>query len=88
MTVKNKFVILLSPRMLVSKYCAVAADWESGTFAWLCERNGVKCLILSGVTDLVGEAGGEAYGDYGWFVEKTREVIKMLVEGVGEWLKG
>ena len=74
--------------MLVEKYGAVAADWESGTLAWVCARNGVKCLILRGVTDLVGEAGGEAYGDYGLFVEKTREVMKRLVEGVGDWVKG
>ncbi len=74
--------------MLVEKYDAVAADWESGTLAWVCARNGVKCLILRGVTDLVGEAGGEAYGDYGLFVEKTREVMKRLAEGFGEWVNG
>jgi len=74
--------------MLVEKYGAVAADWESGTLAWVCAHNGVKCLILRGVTDLVGEEGGEAYGDYGLFVEKTREVMKGLVEGFTEWVKG
>jgi adenosylhomocysteine nucleosidase len=74
--------------MLVEKYGAVAADWESGTLAWVCERNGVKCLILRGVTDLVGEDGGEAYGDYGLFVEKTREVMKGLMEGFVEWVEG
>jgi adenosylhomocysteine nucleosidase len=72
--------------MLVEKYGAVAADWESGTLAWVCARNGVKCLILRGVTDLVGEEGGEAYRDYELFVEKTRDVMMMLVEGSGEWL--
>jgi adenosylhomocysteine nucleosidase len=74
--------------MLVEKYGAVAADWESGTLAWVCARNGVKCLILRGVTDLVREEGGEAYGDYGLFVEKTHEVMKGLVEGIGELVKG
>jgi adenosylhomocysteine nucleosidase len=73
--------------MLVEKYGAVAADWESGTLAWVCERNGVKCLILRGVTDLVGAVGGEVYGDYGLFVKNTRDVMKGLVEGVGEWVK-
>jgi adenosylhomocysteine nucleosidase len=73
---------------LVEKYGAVAADWESGTLAWVCARNGVKCLILRGVSDLVGEAGGEAYGDYGLFVEKTREVMKGLFEEFGEWVQG
>lgn len=71
--------------MLVEKYEAVAADWESGSIAWVCARNGVKCLILRGVSDLVSEFGGEAYGDYRLFVKKTNEVMKGLVEGVGEW---
>lgn len=74
--------------MLVEKYAAVAADWESGSVAWVAQRNGVKCLILRGVTDLVGEGGGEAYGNYGLFVARTREVMKGLVEGFGGWLKG
>ncbi len=73
--------------MLVEKYGAVAADWESGSIAWVCERNGVKCLILRGVSDLVSEVGGEAYGDYGLFVKKTREVMKGLVEGVGRLVR-
>lgn len=73
---------------LIEKYGAVAADWESGTLTWVCARNGVKCLILRGVTDLVGPKGGEVYGDYGLFVKNTREVMKGLVEGVGEWVKG
>jgi len=74
--------------ILIEKYDAVAADWESGSIAWVAERNGVKCLILRGVTDLVSEGGGEAYGDYGLFVEKTREVMNLLVEGFGVWMKG
>ena len=74
--------------ILIEKYDAVAADWESGSIAWVAERNGVKCLILRGVTDLVSEGGGEANGDYGLFVEKTREVMNLLVEGFGVWMKG
>ncbi len=70
----------------MSKNSAMAADWESGSIAWVCARNGVKCLILRGVTDLVREEGGEAYGDYGLFVEKTREMMRGLVKVVEEWI--
>ncbi|MBA4379292.1 MAG: hypothetical protein C0393_01145 [Anaerolinea sp.] len=66
--------------MLMEKYSAVAADWESGAIAWVARRNGVRCLILRGVTDLVGAAGGEAYGNIELFHERTREVMKRLVE--------
>ncbi|MFH1909475.1 MAG: 5'-methylthioadenosine/S-adenosylhomocysteine nucleosidase [Chloroflexota bacterium] len=71
---------------LVEKYGAVAADWESGAIAWVAKRNGVRCLILRGVTDLVGAAGGEAYGNIELFHERTREVMKQLVEQLPEWI--
>jgi adenosylhomocysteine nucleosidase len=73
--------------MLVEKYGAVAADWESGAIAWVAKRNGVRCLILRGVTDLVGASGGEAYGDIGIFHENTREVMKELIGRLPEWLQ-
>jgi adenosylhomocysteine nucleosidase len=72
--------------MLVEKYGAVAADWESGAIAWVAKRNGVRCLILRGVTDLVGPSGGEAYGNIGLFHENTRAIMKSLIEQLPDWL--
>jgi adenosylhomocysteine nucleosidase len=72
---------------LVEKYGAIAADWESAAIAWVAKRNGVRCLILRGVTDLVGDSGGEAYGDIGIFHENTRTVMKELIEQLLDWLK-
>ncbi len=72
--------------MLVKRYGAIAADWESGAIAWVAKRNGVRCLILRGVTDLVGASGGEAYGDIGIFHENTRNVMKNLLEYLPNWL--
>jgi adenosylhomocysteine nucleosidase len=66
--------------LLVEKYDAVAADWESGAIAWVAGKNGVRCLILRGVTDLVAEPGGEAYGNIQLFHERTRGVMKRLLE--------
>ena len=43
----------------------MALDWESGAIAWVAARNQTRCLILRGVTDLVGEAGDEAYDGTG-----------------------
>jgi adenosylhomocysteine nucleosidase len=73
--------------VLVEKYGAVAADWESGAIAWVAKRNGVRCLILRGVTDLVGESCGEAYGDIGIFHENTRKVMKKLIGQLPVWLQ-
>lgn len=72
--------------MLIEKYGAVAADWESGAIAWVAKRNGTRLLILRGVSDLVGGEGGEAYGNYDLFSKRTKEVMKTLFEILPRWL--
>jgi adenosylhomocysteine nucleosidase len=72
---------------LRSKFGAVGGDWESGAIAWVAARNGVKCLILRGVTDLVSNEGGEAYDDQSVFVEGTQEVMVELVTKLPRWLR-
>lgn len=72
--------------MLVEKYDAVAADWESGAIAWVAKRNGTRLLILRGVTDLVGADGGEAYGNIELFHERTKMVMKDLFNQLPNWL--
>ena len=70
---------------LIKKYNAVAADWESGAIAWVAQKNGIKCLILRGVTDLVSTEAGEAYGDYDLFSQRTKEVMRNLFEQLPKW---
>ncbi len=70
---------------LIKKYNAVAADWESGAIAWVAQKNGVKCLILRGVTDLVNPETGEAYGNYDLFSQRTKEVMRKLLEQFPAW---
>ncbi len=72
--------------MLVERYGAIAADWESGAIAWVAARNAVRCLILRGVSDLVGESGGEAYSDYSLFQDGARRVMVPLLESLPGWL--
>ncbi|MHB0988648.1 MAG: 5'-methylthioadenosine/S-adenosylhomocysteine nucleosidase family protein [Bellilinea sp.] len=71
---------------LVSRYQAVAADWESGAIAWVAARNQVRCLILRGVSDLVGVNGGEAYGNHAVFEAGTLTVMNRLLESLPDWL--
>jgi adenosylhomocysteine nucleosidase len=71
---------------LVVQYGAVASDWESGAIAWVAKKNNVRCLILRGVTDLVGGQGGEAYGNIELFWERTRTVMKELLKQLPDWL--
>lgn len=72
---------------LKSKYGAVAGDWESGAIAWVANRNQVRFLILRGVTDLVGDGGGEAYeGKVQIYVENTERVMNDLILQLPEWV--
>ena len=72
--------------MLAEKYAAAAGDWESGAIAWVAKRNGVRCLILRGVSDLVGAEGGEAYGNLELFHTRTREIMERLLAQLPDWL--
>ncbi len=71
---------------LVEKYGAIAADWESGAIAWVAKKNGVRCLILRGVTDLVNASGGEAYNNMALFDIQTQKIMKTLIEQLPAWL--
>ena len=82
----DRDIIVEDIPMLIEKYGAFAADWESGAIAWVAKRNGIRCLILRGVTDLVGGAGGEAYGNYELFTRRTYEIMKRLFDQLPAWL--
>ena len=60
--------------MLIDRFEAVAADWESGAIAWVAHKNRVRLLILRGVSDVVGGDGGEAYGNFDLFQQRTDQI--------------
>jgi hypothetical protein len=53
----------------------------------VAKKNNVRCLILRGVTDIVGAGGGEAYGNINLFHERTKILMKGLVEQLPDWLE-
>lgn len=69
---------------LQHKYGAIAGDWESGAIAYVAARNNVHCLILRGVSDLVSEHGGEAYGDENLFAVRVGEIMDTLLGALPE----
>ena len=71
---------------LRERFGAVAADWETGAIAWTAARNGVPCLILRAVSDLVDAAGGEVYDDYAEFERRSLEVMGTLCGVLPAWL--
>ncbi len=83
----DRDIVIEDIPMLIQKYGAVAADWESGAIAWVAKQNGMRLLILRAVSDLVGGEGGEAYGNYDLFIARTKEVMRKLFEMLPMWLK-
>ncbi len=84
----DRDIVVEDIAMLISKYDAVAADWESGAIAWVAQKNNQRLLILRGVSDLVGGEGGEVYGDYELFMGRTKEIMRRLMDVLPKWLKG
>ncbi len=72
--------------VLKEKYHAAVADWESGAIAWVAHENGLPCLILRGVTDLVDAIVGEAYGNYAFFEEQCEGIMAGFAQHLPEWL--
>lgn len=71
---------------LKNQYGAVAGDWESGAIAYVTARNNTPCLILRGVTDLVGPSGGEAYGNIQLYHSSTQVVMSQLLQFLPAWI--
>jgi adenosylhomocysteine nucleosidase len=71
---------------LLKSQGAIAADWESAALAWVAQRNNARLLILRGVSDIVTEAGGEAYNNIEMFNERARGIMQQLIEQLPEWL--
>jgi adenosylhomocysteine nucleosidase len=65
---------------------AIAADWESAALAWVAAKNHAPLLILRGVSDMVSEKGGEAYGNIEIFNQRARDVMKTLFDQLPGWL--
>lgn len=72
---------------LKSDYGAIAGDWESGAIAYVAARNGKRCLILREVSDLVSTEGGEVYGEFELYVERTEAIMHRLIDALPAWIE-
>lgn len=72
---------------LKEHYHARVGDWESGAIAFVANRNKSPLLILRGVSDLVSEEGGEAYGNFGLFEQATQTIMQSLDHSIARWIE-
>lgn len=73
--------------LLKSKYHAVAGDWESGSIAYVANKNKKKILIFRGVSDLISSRKSEVYGKFDLFVLRAELVMKKLIEELPIWIQ-
>ena len=74
--------------LLVETFNVIAADWESAAIAWTAKRNGIKCMILRGVSDVVSAEGGEIYHDGAvGFDERARGIMNSLLDSLPQWVE-
>lgn len=71
---------------LLRSHGAIAADWESAALAWVAQKHGARLLILRGVSDMVGEHGGEACNHIEIFNRRAAGIMKQLFEQLPDWL--
>lgn len=64
---------------ILKDFGAAAADWESGAFAWVCEKNQRDWLVMRTVSDLVSENKGEALGNAALWRSRTGQVMQTLL---------
>jgi 1,2-diacylglycerol 3-beta-galactosyltransferase len=72
--------------LLKEKYGAIAGDWESGAIAWAAKQNNTSCIILRGVSDIVGDTGSETYGNEEAFFQSAEEIMHALLQKLPLWL--
>jgi adenosylhomocysteine nucleosidase len=73
-------------REMEAEYHPVVVDWESGSIAWVAQKNNTPLLILRGVTDLVSRDKAEAQGNLQLFQDNTVRVIQDLVAALPKWI--
>ena len=73
-------------QVLIEKFGAVAADWESGAIAWVSQRNQIPCLILRAVSDLVNGKTSRAYGDYAYFETQCQNIMGNFIHFLPDWI--
>jgi adenosylhomocysteine nucleosidase len=71
---------------LKNEYSAIVGDWETGAIAYIAQRNKKKIIILRGVSDLVSDQRGEAYGNFNLFIQRTDSVMKNLLIELPKWI--
>jgi len=71
---------------LMQSFDAVAADWESGSIAHICKKNGIKIIILKIISDVVDHSGSRTYENLKDFERKAESLMPNLLKILEKYL--
>jgi adenosylhomocysteine nucleosidase len=74
---------ILIPVLREKPVDACAADWESAAVAWVARKNGARCLIIRGVSDVVSREHSTEVA----ILRGTKKVMGRLFDVLPEWLR-
>ena len=72
--------------LLTQEFGVPAADWESAAIAWVLKTNGVKGLILRGVSDIVSPTASESDNNHSLWQTRVERIMGKLLQDLPFYL--
>ena len=66
-------------QMLTQEFGVPAADWESAAIAWVLKANGVRGLILRGVSDIITPSASETDNNHTLWRSRVESIMQKLL---------
>ena len=73
-------------KLLTQEFGVPAADWESAAIAWVLKTNGVKGLILRGVSDIVSPTASESDNNHSLWQTRVERIMGKLLQDLPFYL--
>jgi adenosylhomocysteine nucleosidase len=72
--------------VLTQEFGVPAADWESSAIAWVLKANGVRGLILRGVSDIITPLASETDNNHSLWRSRVEMIIRKLLHDLPFYL--
>ncbi len=74
-------------RLLTEGFGVPAADWESAAIAWVLKTNGVRGLILRGVSDIITPHASETDNNHSLWRSRVEMIMQKLLHDLPFYLE-
>ena len=72
--------------ILTQEFRVPAADWESSAIAWVLNANGIKGLILRGVSDIITPLASETDNNHSLWRSRVEMIMRKLLHDLPFYL--